>query len=138
MVSKVPVNRSVVIESIPGAVIGICKDILVELKAKNFSEDNIFAVHLALEEAFLNAVKHGNKMDQEKAVKIEYTIGLDKIEVFVTDEGEGFDPEAVPDPRLEENLYKTDGRGLFLIRSYMDEVKFHEQGKCMQLVKYRS
>jgi anti-sigma regulatory factor (Ser/Thr protein kinase) len=56
----------------------------------------------------------------------------------LTDEGEGFDPEAVPDPRNGENLLKTSGRGLLLIRSYMDEVMFNDRGNCVHMVKYNA
>ncbi|MHC4309639.1 MAG: ATP-binding protein [Planctomycetota bacterium] len=110
---------------------------LTELKAKSFSEEDIFAVHLALEEAFINAVRHGNKMDPAKGIKIDYSVALDKVEVAVTDEGSGFDPKAVPDPRYGENLYKPEGRGLFLMRSYMDEIGFNENGNSVSMVKYK-
>ena len=138
MVSKNTINRSFVVASTPSAIVAACRDILTELKARSFSEDDTFAVHLALEEAFINAIKHGNKMNSAKQVKIDYLVGLDKIEVFLADQGDGFDPDAVVDPRAEENLYKTEGRGLFLIRSYMDEVDFNERGNRMRMVKYRS
>jgi len=137
MAPKVPINRSIVIESNFSVFSGSCDRILAELKANDFSREDIFAVHLALEEAFANSVKHGNKMDPAKKVKIDYSVSLDKIEIFMTDEGKGFDPEVVPDPRTEENLYKTDGRGLLLIRSYMDQVDFCDGGNCLHMVKVR-
>jgi serine/threonine-protein kinase RsbW len=90
-----------------------------------------------LEEAFINAVRHGNKMDPAKGIKIDYSVALDKVEVAVTDEGSGFDPKAVPDPRYGENLYKPEGRGLFLMRSYMDEIGFNENGNSVSMVKYK-
>jgi serine/threonine-protein kinase RsbW len=137
MVSKTPVNRSMVVKSTPLAVRGVCKKILSELGANNFSQDDIFAVHLALEEAFLNAVKHGNKMNPNKEIKIDYLVDVDRIEISMMDEGNGFDPEVVPDPRYGENLYKTEGRGLFLIRSYMDVVEFNKRGNCVRMVRYK-
>ena len=137
MASKTPVNRSVVVESTPSAIDKVYSEILAELKDNDFIEADTFAVHLALEEAFLNAVKHGNKMDPSKEIKIDYSISTDKAEIYITDEGKGFDPNVVPDPRCEENLYKTDGRGLLLIRSYMDVVEFNEQGNCIHLVRYK-
>jgi serine/threonine-protein kinase RsbW len=76
-------------------------------------------------------------MDPAKGVKIDYLVAPDKIEVTVTDEGDGFDPEAVPDPRYGENLYKPEGRGLFLMRSYMDAVEFNERGNSVYMVKYK-
>jgi len=127
-----------VVESRTSAINEICDQILLKLESKNFGQDNIFAVHLALQEAFINAIKHGNKMDPAKEVKIEYSITDEKIEISITDEGGGFDPDSVPDPRSEENLYKTEGRGLFLICSYMDTVDFNNGGNCMHMVKYKS
>jgi len=137
MASKAPVNRSIVIESVPSAIEGVCERIILELEANNFSQEDVFAIHLALEEAFLNAIRHGNKMDAEKEIKIDYSVDLGKIEISITDKGDGFDPESVPDPRCGENLYKIEGRGLFLMRSYMDVVRFNERGNCVCMVKYK-
>jgi serine/threonine-protein kinase RsbW len=137
MTSKAPISRSIVVESIPSTIIGVCKRILSELEADNFSQEDIFAVHLALQEAFLNALKHGNKMDASKKIKIDYLVCSDRIEISMMDEGNGFDPESVPDPRVGENLYRIEGRGLLLIRSYMDAVKFNERGNCVHLVRYK-
>ena len=138
MVSDTSFSRSVVIESTPAAVSKVWKWVLSKLEANYFSVEDIFAVHLALEEAFINAVRHGNKMDPGKRVKIDYSVGLDKVEISMTDEGDGFDPEAVPDPRHGENLYKIDGRGLLLMRSYMDVVEFNEHGSCVYMVRYKA
>ena len=137
MASKTPTNHSMVVESQPSAVTGQWAWILPKLKAHNFSEDDIFAIHLALEEAFINAVNHGNRMDPEKEIKIEYSVSEGKVEISMTDEGRGFDPDAVPDPRYGENLYKAGGRGLLLIRSYMDEVEFNERGNRVRMVRYK-
>ncbi len=128
---------SKVVESTPSAIEGVCRRILSELEAKNFNQDGIFAVHLAVEEAFLNALRHGNKMDPNKEIKIDYLVSGEKIEIFMTDEGNGFDPDVVPDPRCGENLYKPEGRGLLLMRSYMDVVEFNERGNSVRMVRYK-
>jgi len=125
------------VESTSSAIVAVYKRILSELKANKYKQEDIFAVHLALEEAFVNAVKHGNKMDPDKEIKIDYSVDLDKVEISMTDEGDGFEPEAVPDPRCGENLYKTDGRGLLLIRSYMDVVEFNKRGNSVHMVRYK-
>lgn len=138
MMSGTPINCSAVVESKPSAIAGVCSQILSELESKRFSQDDAFAVHLALEEAFINAIKHGNKMDPDKKVKIDYSVSWDKVEISMTDQGEGFDPAAVPDPRVGENLYRPEGRGLFLINSYMDVVKFNERGNRVCMVKYKA
>ena len=95
-------------------------------------------VHLALEEAFLNAAQHGNKLDPTKKVKIDYALTAEEIEISITDQGGGFNPNSVPDPRSDENLYKPDGRGLLLIQSYMDTVEFNESGNRVRMVKQKT
>jgi serine/threonine-protein kinase RsbW len=137
MSSETPVNFTTVVESTSSAISSLRESVLSSLKDHNFGNGDIFAVHLALEEAFINAVRHGNKMDPAKGVRIDYLVEADKITVSVTDEGNGFDPGAVPDPRYGENLYKPEGRGLFLMRSYMDEVEFNERGNSVCIVKYK-
>lgn len=137
MLPETPISQSVVVQSSPAALNETCKELLSKLKTNNFSEENIFAVHLALEEAFLNAVIHGNRMNLNKEVKVDYSVGLGEVRISVTDEGEGFDPNSVPDPRCVENIYKTRGRGLLLMRSYMDVVKFNQHGNRVDMVKYK-
>jgi serine/threonine-protein kinase RsbW len=137
MAPKTPFSRSIVVGSVPSAIVGPCNRIVSELEANNFSEGDVFAVHLALHEAFLNALKHGNKMDASRGIKIDYSLDADRIEISIADEGNGFDSESVPDPRCGENLYKSEGRGLLLMRSYMDEVRFNERGNCVYLVRHK-
>jgi len=137
MALNMPISRSVVVSSTPSAVIDVFRQIVPILQANNFTEDDVFAVHLAIEEAFINAVRHGNKMEQSKAVKIDYSIESDKIEICMTDEGEGFDPEVIPDPRYGDNLYKPAGRGMLLMRSFMDVVEYSKQGNSVRMIRYR-
>ena len=131
------VSRSVVVSSTPSAVVDVFRQIQPGLQANGFSEEDIFAIHLALEEAFINAVKHGNKMEPSKAVKIDYAIEPDKIEINMTDEGEGFDPEVIPDPRYGDNLYKPAGRGMLLMRSFMDVLEYNKKGNSLRMIRYR-
>jgi serine/threonine-protein kinase RsbW len=137
MASELSSHHSIVIESNPTAIVGACKEILSELTAKAFSQEDVFAVHLAVQEAFINALKHGNKMDSTKKVRIDYCVSSDKVDISMTDEGCGFEPEDVPDPRCGENIYKANGRGLLLMRSYMDMVEYNDCGNCVHLVRYR-
>jgi serine/threonine-protein kinase RsbW len=137
MASRTPTIRSMSISSTPLAIVEVCEWILPKLKTQNFSEEDIFAVHLALEEGLINAIKHGNKMDPRKEVKINYSVSPDKVEISMTDEGKGFNPEAVPDPRLGENLYKNDGRGLLLMQSYMDLIEYNKRGNSVRMVRYK-
>ena len=138
MASKAPNTCSLMAESELSAVSGVYSLILSELEANSYDTDNVFSVHLAFEEAFANAVKHGNKNELTKKVKIEYSASSDKVEIVITDEGAGFDPSAVPDPRYGENLYKANGRGLLLMRSYMDVVEFNKKGNRVRMVRYKN
>ena len=137
MVSKPPISHSMVVASTTSAVEEVCKWILSKLEANHYSQEDIFAVHLALAEAFINAVEHGNKLDPKKEVKVDYSVDTDKVEIAMTDEGPGFDPGIIPDPRRGENLYKAKGRGLLLIRSYMDIVEFNQKGNCLRMVRFK-
>ena len=137
MASEAPINCSIVVESTSSAVVDVCRQILSKLEEHNFDKDDIFAVHLTFEEAFLNAVKHGNKMDPTKKVKVDYSVDSDKVEISITDEGSGFEPEAVDDPRFGAGLYEPGGRGLLLMNSYMDIVKYNEQGNSVYMVRYK-
>jgi serine/threonine-protein kinase RsbW len=131
------ISRSVIVASTPSAVVDVFNQIQPGLKANNFSEEDIFAIHLSLEEAFINAVKHGNKMEPSKAIKVDYSIEPDKIEICMTDEGEGFDPEVIPDPRYGDNLYKPAGRGMLLMRSFMDVLEYSKKGNSLRMIRYR-
>ena len=138
MASESSVHKSVVIKSSRAAVEALCSQLFEAAAGRDFDGDDIFAIHLALEEALLNAICHGNKQDSGKTIKVEYFITPAKFEVSITDEGTGFDPDAVPDPRAEENLRKCSGRGLFLMRSYMDTVEYNKTGNCVHMVKHKS
>jgi serine/threonine-protein kinase RsbW len=89
-----------------------------------FDEDAAHYMSVAVRESVVNAMKHGNKSDESKRVAIDFTIHTDGLEIQVKDEGAGFDPALVPDPVAEENLLKAYGRGIFFMRSFMDEVAY--------------
>jgi len=137
MASKAPITCSMAVASTLLASEGVCHLIMSILEDSGFGKEDVFAVHLALQEAFINAVRHGNQMDPDKEVKIEYLVDSEKFEISVIDEGDGFDPEAVPDPRCGENLYKPNGRGLLLMRAYMDVIEYNEKGNGVHMVRYR-
>jgi serine/threonine-protein kinase RsbW len=137
MTSDSPTKRSITVQSTPRVLDDLYSQILEKLRENDFSEDDIFAVHLAFEEGFINAVKHGNKMDDTKTVKVEYMISRDRVEISITDQGEGFAPDSVPDPREGDNLYRPDGRGVLLIDAYMDAVEYRAPGNCLFMAKYK-
>jgi serine/threonine-protein kinase RsbW len=89
-------------------------------------------------EALANAILYGNNRDPSKRIRISMECTETHVAVEVADEGEGFDPDAVPDPTLPENLDRPGGRGVFLIRHLMDHVDFGERGNSVRLVLRRS
>lgn len=99
-----------------------------------YSEASRFAVRLALEEAVVNAFKHGHKgLARHETIRVEYDVTPRQISLVVTDKGPGFEPEAVPDPTCDENLTKTSGRGLLLVRAYMTEVSHNDAGNQIRM-----
>ena len=95
-------------------------------------KSNLF---VALDEAFVNAVKHGNKFNTEKNVRIIADITPKEARFTIEDEGEGFDVSAIPDPTNVENLFKTSGRGVMFMYNIMDEVIFNDRGNRITMVK---
>ncbi len=90
---------------------------------------------VALDEAFVNAVKHGNKNDPNKLLKITAELSPKEASFTVEDEGEGFDIREIPDPCDPKNLFRTSGRGVLLIYNIMDEVEYNAQGNRVKMVK---
>ncbi len=113
------------------------REVITRLAECGFDEDQRFAVRLAFEEALVNAMKHGNRMDPARKVRLTYRISPERIEIRVADEGGGFNPNGVPDPTCDENLQRPCGRGIMLIRAYMDEVCFSPSGNEIRMVKFR-
>jgi serine/threonine-protein kinase RsbW len=98
------------------------------LQTRKVPERDVFCIKLALEEALVNAIKHGNQFDRSKKVRVSYRLLADRFEVAVSDDGPGFDPTDVPDPTAVENLERPCGRGLMLMRHYMSEVAYNSRG----------
>ncbi|MGB2601447.1 MAG: ATP-binding protein [Candidatus Omnitrophota bacterium] len=107
-----------------------------DLKARGVDEDIIFDIYVGFEEALRNAMIHGNKSASNKKVAVETEIEGNKVTIMVEDEGEGFDPESLPDPTLDENLLKESGRGVYLINHLMDEVRYENDGRRVVMIKY--
>ncbi len=98
-------------------------------------QSNLF---VALDEAFVNAVKHGNKFDARKLIRISAEVSKQEAKFTIEDEGEGFDVHNIPDPLDPENLFKTSGRGVLFIYNIMDEVKYNARGNRLTMVKRAS
>jgi prepilin-type N-terminal cleavage/methylation domain-containing protein/prepilin-type processing-associated H-X9-DG protein len=112
---------------------------IIELAVnRNFDQRDVYAIRQALDEALVNAVRHGSGMDPTKQVAVEYRVTDDRFEVTIEDQGTGFDPEKLDDPLECINLLRPYGRGVFLMRHYMSEVVFHPPGNKVTLTKFRS
>jgi serine/threonine-protein kinase RsbW len=109
--------------------------ILREVEEARFDADSQFAIRLALEEALINAIKHGNKNDKSKRVHVDWRVTRDAAEITIEDEGPGFDRSAVPDPTNDRNLQKLTGRGILLIESYMSSVEYSKGGRRVRLIR---
>lgn len=107
------------------------------LEAHEFPPRDVFGMRLALEEAIVNAIKHGNGMDPAKSIRVSVTVNTEKVLVEIEDEGPGFDPKDVPDPTSEENLERPGGRGIMLMRAFMTSVEYNDSGNLVRLEKLR-
>ncbi len=88
---------------------------------------------LGVVEGVNNAIVHGNKLDKNKDVEVEYSIDDKRVEFIIKDQGDGFDYTNVPDPTKPENLEKTHGRGIFLMHHLADEIEFEENGSIVKM-----
>lgn len=113
------------------------RQILDELDRQGYSDQSAFAIRISLEEALVNAIRHGNRLDPTKHVHVAYTITPRQAEFYIEDEGKGFDRSRVPDPTCDENLEKCSGRGILLIEAYMNKVEFDRGGRRLHMVKRR-
>lgn len=111
--------------------------IIAMLESFEFSARDVFGMRLALEEALVNAMKHGNKMASDKSVRVLCNVSSEKVYVEIEDEGEGFVLEQVPDPTEDENLEKPSGRGIMLMQAFLTVVEYNDRGNCVVLEKLR-
>ena len=112
------------------------RQILAEVERHGFNPNSLFATRLALEEALVNAIKHGNKLDPRKRVIVEAKVTGERVEIEIEDEGPGFQRSSVPDPTAEENLCKCSGRGILLIEAYMNSVEWSQGGRRVRMIRY--
>lgn len=103
-----------------------------------FSARDVFCTRLALAEGVTNAIRHGNRMDPGKQVSIFWAINEQKVRVVIKDEGSGFDTQDLIDPTMDENLERPGGRGIMLMRSFMDALDYSERGTQLTIEKLRS
>ena len=118
-----------------GATQRVIREVINKLRASGWSREEIFGVHLALEEGLMNAIKHGNGSDASKRVHLRCNLSPERIWIEIRDEGDGFNPAVLPDCTAEENLQAASGRGVMLMRAYMSRVEFNERGNCVTMEK---
>lgn len=110
------------------------------LNRSGISEEAAFGIDMAVREAVTNAVLHGNRQDESKTVDVTLKSSPDAVEISVHDQGAGFNPDEVPDPTAAENILKSSGRGIFFMRTFMDEVDWSIRpggGTTVRMVKRR-
>lgn len=113
----------------------VLDELLAQLGRFGWEQSDIFGVHLAAEEAIVNAILHGNQLDRSKMVRVTCEVSPRQVRLQVTDEGPGFTPETVPDCTREDRLDMPGGRGLLLMRSFMTTIEYNDRGNSVLLEK---
>lgn len=121
----------------PGAGDSVIDRMLHQMKLLAWPERDMFNVQLAFEEAMTNAIMHGNRSDPHKKVHLKCRVREDEVQISIRDEGAGFNPEKVPDPRHPDNILIPSGRGILLIRHIMSRVEFLPDGTGLTMIKIR-
>jgi serine/threonine-protein kinase RsbW len=121
--------------------VDLAEDLALEMARKaGFDEDDLHKIAMSVRETMVNAVVHGNRYNANKKVHVSVSQGSGRLSVKIADQGEGFDMLELPDPLSEENLLRNSGRGIFLIKAFMDEVQVRRtqqpKGTEVTLVKY--
>ncbi|HEV2200375.1 MAG TPA: ATP-binding protein [Bryobacteraceae bacterium] len=115
--------------------------VLREATEAGFEEDDLHKIGIAVRECMVNAVVHGNRYNARKKVQLKVARAAGRIVISIADEGEGFDPAAVPDPLASENLLRFSGRGVMLMQAFMDEFQVsprEPRGTEVKMVKYKA
>lgn len=112
--------------------------ILDQLEKASWPNKDVFGIHMAMEEAVMNAIRHGNHCCPDKEVHVLIEISSDTFYAKITDQGCGFNPAELPDPTDDENLEKSCGRGVMLIKNFVDEAVYNEKGNSVELKKKRT
>jgi serine/threonine-protein kinase RsbW len=120
-----------------GAARRILDELLNRFETENWTPRDLFGIRLALEEAIVNAIKHGNRLDPAKRVHVICKSSASKIWIKISDEGPGFNPAKVPDCTDPERLAVPTGRGIMLMRNYMTRVEYNVTGNVVVMEKAR-
>ncbi len=126
-----------VIGSDPALSRQVLDEMLTQLEARHWHQRDIFAIHLAAEEALVNAIHHGNGSDARKNIHVVCSLDGHRIRIEISDEGPGFNPSTLPDPTNGEHLQIPGGRGVMLMRAFMSRVEFNALGNGVVMEKVR-
>jgi serine/threonine-protein kinase RsbW len=128
-------TREIDLPSQRGASRLVTDELLEQLGVHGWSPSDIFAIHLAAEEAIVNAIVHGNKLDPAKRVNVSCEVTPEVARIRITDEGDGFDPGQVPDCTADDRLEMPGGRGVMLMKSFMTRIEYNAKGNSVLLEK---
>ncbi len=133
-----PIHFERSIPSNTSAGLAVQEQLVALMEKCGYSDRDVFAMRLSLEEGITNAIRHGNKFDSGKEVAVRCTIDNLRMVVIVQDQGDGFHPEEVPDPTAEEFIERPCGRGLLLMRAYLNHCEYSDGGRCLTMERERN
>ncbi|MFO7940173.1 MAG: ATP-binding protein [Bacteroidales bacterium] len=134
MPTQVTMEKSI---NIPSKIesINLVEKLVDEISEESAINSEVYGkILIATVEAVNNSIVHGNKEDDSKRIDITFNVSEEKVSIFVEDEGDGFDFDAVPDPTKPENIENIHGRGVYLMQHLADEVEFHGKGNRVELI----
>jgi serine/threonine-protein kinase RsbW len=116
----------------------VLDEVLQQLAAQHWVQHDIFGVHLAMEEALVNGIMHGNRLDPSKHLHVICRLAPNLVRIEIADEGAGFNPKTLPDPTCAERVQTPTGRGVMLMRAFMSRVEYNAAGNRVVLEKERA
>lgn len=116
----------------------VLQNLLGQLESCGWSERDVFGIHLSVEEALVNAIRHGNELSPDKFVRFQCRVSPQFLWIRISDQGKGFDPDNVPDPTDPEQLEIPSGRGIMLMRTFMSKVEYSDGGTTVTMEKQAS
>ena len=111
--------------------------ILSLMESLSYIEHDVFSVRISLEEALANALLHGHRGEAEHPIEVAWKVTDAQVDITITDQGRGYDPVTIPDPTADENLTLPSGRGLAMMRAFMDNVQVNDQGNKVTMSRVK-
>jgi len=133
-----PWTKEFIFPSDMGTAHAIIEEVMGLVRTNQWNDKDVFAIELVLEESLTNAVKHGNQADPSKSVRFGFKLSENTFYARVEDEGSGFDPETLADPREPSNQMATSGRGILLVRHFATRIQWSGNGNTIEFEKDRS